>query len=93
MFILRWVAEMNEFCGLVNITLGRSPEGEFLVSRRETMKLLHRGWVVAHTNPWWAHELGVVFQACNGRPVPGCGKHEMVFGGTCVRVTFSVPWV
>ena len=49
MFILRWVAEMNEFCGLVNITLGRSPEGEFLVSRRETMKLLHRGWVVAHS--------------------------------------------
>jgi hypothetical protein len=32
-------AAMNEFCVLVNITPGRSPEGEFLVSRRETMKL------------------------------------------------------
>ena len=30
---------MNEFCVLVNITPGRSPEGEFLVSHRETMKL------------------------------------------------------
>ena len=30
---------MNEFFVLVNITPGRSPEGGFLVSRRETMKL------------------------------------------------------
>ena len=37
--MLWWVAEINEFCVLVNITPGRSPDGEFLVSRRETMKL------------------------------------------------------
>ena len=49
---------MNEFCVLVNITPGRSPEGEFLVSHRETMKLYPKGLVLGCARAVWLCQPG-----------------------------------
>ena len=55
---------MNEFCVLVNITPGRSPEGEFLVSPKRDDETPEGEFLVSHreTMKLWKY-IAVYFQS------------------------------